>query len=94
MSGLTPAMRDALLVIQELTRFGVPPSYQEIGRELELATRSAVKRVVDRLAARGYVAYEPGRARTLHVLKPIPVPDEAEFVGLFDAPELAARLFA
>lgn len=76
--GLTPLMRDCLLVIDELSEAnGFSPSFREIGRELGLSL-SEVARVIASLEVRGHLARRPGHARTLTVLRSIPRPDEPE----------------
>lgn len=92
--GLTRLQRDALRVIQEMTDAGVPPSYAEIARELDLSGRSAVVSVIDALADRGYLSRRVGQARSLTILSRVPLAEEVEFVGLFDAPGLTAAIAA
>lgn len=77
--GLTAIQRDALLIIQELTAAnGAPPTRQELADELGLANRSGAQRIVDHLIARGHLARQTHKARTLTVLQPIPMPEEPE----------------
>lgn len=70
----------------------MPPSLSELAGELELASRSRVHALLCQLRERGYIAWLPHRRRSLVVLRPIALPEEPEIAGLFDAPELAARL--
>lgn len=75
--GMTPLMRDCLLVIQELSADGVPPSYTEIARELDLKSKSGVHRLVSSLTSRGHLARLPHRRRSLAVRVPLPMPPDA-----------------
>lgn len=95
MMGLTRTMRDCLAIIAELTEQGggVAPSFTEIQREMDFASKSQVHRLVVALEDRGYVARAKGRSRGIGMLaEPMPLPDEPEFVGLFDDPALVAAL--
>lgn len=86
--GLTRTQRDAMRVIQELTVEGVSPSYEEIAAELGLASKGGVVRLVTLLVDRGYLCRRVGHARSLMVLKPVPMAEDGEIVALFDAPWL------
>lgn len=84
--GLTRAQRDTLLVIQELTAAdGIAPSYDQIRRELEIASRGRICTIIDALVERGHVARLPRRRRSLVVLRPIPMPEEPVIVGFAGA---------
>lgn len=67
MIGLTPPQARALDAIKRLTRDGVPPSYRQLGEELGMASQSAVHRLIVRLRDRGFVAFEPRKARSLRI---------------------------
>ncbi len=85
--GLTRGQLDTVRIVQELTaENGFSPSYEEIKRELGVASRGNVVRMVEALVERGYLARRPGHARTLQVLRAVPLPEDLEFVGTFDAP--------
>lgn len=88
--GLTPAQRDCLLVIQELTDQGQSPSLEEIKAELCLSNRGAAHRILLGLRERGWIEWEPKRPRTIVLYRRIPFPEEPEIVGTFDWPELIA----
>jgi SOS-response transcriptional repressor LexA len=91
--GLTRVQRETMLIIQELSGpDGLAPSFDEIAHELGLASKSGIVRLVDRLVERGHLARIVGKARSLKVLKPVPVPEDCEIVNLFDDPDLAACL--
>lgn len=91
--GPTPTQRDCLLVVQELTALdGVAPTLDEIQRELGHPNRSNVHWLLCRLKERGWVDWVPAKARSIVVLRSVPMPDEPVIVGLFSAPELAARI--
>lgn len=82
--GLTQTMRYMLLVIQELTApDGRAPSFDELRREMCLSSNGRVSTIIDALVDRGYVARLPGRARSLVVLRSIPMPEEPEIDGFF-----------
>lgn len=83
--GITRNMLDCMRVIQELSAGGVPPSFGEIASELGLKSKASVASVVADLVDRGYLARRPGQARSLSVLVPVPMAEEPEIAGLFDA---------
>ena len=79
--GLTRTQHDMMLIIQELVALdGHSPSYREIAHEMSLANVGGVGRIVDLLVERGYLDRQPCCARSLVVLRPVPMPDEPEFV--------------
>lgn len=85
--GLTRAQRDLLRILQELTGpDGVPPSYDELAREMCLASKGGISALVDGLVARGWIVRRKGCARSLEILGRVELPEDVEFVGLFDAP--------
>jgi hypothetical protein len=66
----TARQREYLSFIKAFTdRWGVPPSFEEIGRHFE-TTAPSVNGMVKTLEARGFLARVPGAARTLRVLLP------------------------
>jgi len=69
---LSPTARQAeyLTFIRAFTqRWGVPPSFEDIGRHF-LTTPPSVNSMIKTLEARGFLARIPGAARTLRVLVP------------------------
>lgn len=67
-----PTARQAeyLAFIRSFTdRWGLPPSFEEIGRHF-MTTAPAVNSMVKTLEARGFLTRVPGQARTLRVLVP------------------------
>lgn len=74
---LTRRMLDCARVIAELTKLeGRPPSIAEIGAELD-ARASNVKRLLDCLAERGWIARRPpNKPRSTVLLKQPPPPEE------------------
>jgi len=81
--GLTPAMRDMLLVIQELVALdGCSPSYAEIAHEMSLSNVGGVHRLVNLLVERGWLGRKPHAARSLVVLRSVPMPEEPAYVVL------------
>jgi SOS-response transcriptional repressor LexA len=64
----TTRQREYLSFIKAFTdRWGVPPSFEEIGRHFE-TTAPSVNGMVKTLEARGFLSRVPGAARTLRVL--------------------------
>lgn len=82
--GLTTLQRDTLLVIQELSEVGWAPSVREVMHELGHASPSVTHGTITNLRDRGYIRWIAGRDRSIHVLKPIQMPEESEFVGFFE----------
>lgn len=79
--GLTSKQYYCLCVIQELTdKHGVSPIYDEIAHELEIRSKSGIARLVKGLEERGYLTRIPARARSLMILRRVPMPVEAEIV--------------
>ncbi|HEV7283446.1 MAG TPA: hypothetical protein VGN75_01225 [Kaistia sp.] len=80
---LTRKQLAALRVIVEWhDTYSVVPSYNEIGCEMDLVSRSSVHRVVTELVDKRWLRRHPGRARCLQVLHRPPMPDfeELEFL--------------
>jgi DNA-binding MarR family transcriptional regulator len=78
--GLTPAQYDAMCVLQELMEGGRPaPSLEELARELDLKAKSAAKRLLDGLEARGWIARAPRRSRRLRILRRVDLPDFSNY---------------
>lgn len=90
--GLTRLQRDTLLVIQELSADGVAPSITEIAAALSCGSRSLVHGVLGRLRDRGYIAWRRAEARSITVLRALPMPEEPAIVGFFHDPALVARV--
>lgn len=74
-------------------RWGVPPSFEEIGVHFR-TTPPSVNNMVKTLAARGFLARVPGAARTLRVLVPPPQPShvvpDGPAAGVADAVRFAS----
>ena len=62
-----PRMADCLNAIERLTVDGVPPSWSQLGRELNLA-QSNIHRLLSDMKDRGLVDWKPRRAHTLRIL--------------------------
>lgn len=72
-SGPTPRQREYLIFIKSFTeRWGVPPSFDEIGRHFQ-TTAPSVNNMIKTLEAKGFLSRVPRAPRTLRVL----VPDDA-----------------
>lgn len=87
--GLTRNQADCMRVIQELMdQTAVCPSYQEIGHELDIGSKAGVHRVIHGLIERGYLRHDPGRVRSLQILRRVPMHlDEPTFVLSADLAE-------
>lgn len=75
--GLTALQMSCMQIIQELTDAsgGVPPSYDEIAREMGQASKGNTFRLVTCLVERGFITRLPHRRRTLAILYRVPMPD-------------------
>lgn len=69
MSGITPAMRECLDAILDMTVDGVPPTYLMLQDRLGIASKSGVHRMIRSLEERGLVNRLPGKARSLAVIE-------------------------
>lgn len=68
MMGLTPMQAKALGAIRRLSHDGVSPSYDEIRREIGLASNAGVVRLLRSLKERGIVDFIPFRARSVRIM--------------------------
>jgi repressor LexA len=67
---LTGRERDALEAITYyIAAHGYPPSMRDIGVELGLSSTATTWDLVDRLRTKGYLVAEPGRPRTLRIIR-------------------------
>jgi len=67
---LTRKQLDLLVFINDrLDETGVPPSFDEMKEELNLASKSGIHRLITALEERGFIRRLPNRARALEVLK-------------------------
>lgn len=48
---------------------GYPPSTQDLGAAVGLASRSSVSRILDRLQIKGYLVRELDRPRTIRIVR-------------------------
>ncbi len=94
MFGLTEAQRDCLAILQELTdqNGGIAPSLEEIAHELDLQSRSGAIHLLAGLDERGWITRDPGKPLSIRILRRVALPEESEFVGLFDAPHPVAAI--
>lgn len=68
--GLTRRQHEALIFIEKFSQhYGYAPSYQEIGRQLGLASKSGVHRIITALEERGHIKRRPDRARSIVLLE-------------------------
>jgi hypothetical protein len=73
----TERQREYLTFIRDFTdRYGMPPSFDEIGSHF-LTTPPSVNSMVKMLVARGFLTRVPGAPRTLRVLFPLPAPSKS-----------------
>ncbi|MCK5295700.1 MAG: transcriptional repressor LexA [Alphaproteobacteria bacterium] len=67
---LTKKQHQLLLFIDKtLKEAGVPPSFEEMKKALDLKSKSGIHRLVNGLEERGFIKRLPHRARALEVLK-------------------------
>jgi repressor LexA len=70
MRKITEKQKKIIGVIREFIHLhGYPPSYRELGEILKLASPSTVKGHLVSLREKGYVNWEEGRPRTLHIIE-------------------------
>lgn len=79
---LTPRQLEALRVLVELTDAagGVAPTLEEMACELDMASKSAVSRLLTGIEERGWITRMPGKARAVRILRRPRMPDEPVFV--------------
>ncbi len=75
-----PQRRTLAAIRTHISRRGFPPTGQELGELLGIASASAHE-LVHQLVRKGYLRREPGKARSLEVLKQ-PEPEVAELVPI------------
>ena len=94
---MTPKQRAMLQAIRDLTRQGVPPTYEELRERLGLASKSGVHRLIVQLVAKGLVTTPGGRGshRTVRVIEPDgPSDGELDLMTDRSLQRLAARVEA
>ena len=70
MSGPTPAQQATLSAIARLTGDrGYPPTMRELAEDLGVSL-GAAREMLLRLRTKGWVSMDPGRARTVRVIRP------------------------
>lgn len=67
--GLTPRQRDTLLIIKKLLKIGYPPTIAEIATGVGSKAHLNVRRHLDALVEKGYIARTPGISRGIRVLR-------------------------
>lgn len=93
---MTSTQALVLKAIRDLTRDGVPPSYDEIAKEVGLASKSGVARAIYRLRSQGLIAQTmSGRRNVLLIasnpayapgaLERLPSPELLALIGNADA---------
>lgn len=75
----TKAQARVLAAIRDMTRDGVPPSYQELG-EVLAKSRSQIHYALARMKDRGLVDFEYGRSRSIRIIEPVEI-DLSEMTG-------------
>lgn len=90
---MTPRERDCFEFIKEyLSVYDCSPSIEDIAEHMGLASKSSAHRIVNNLAAKGWITHTPYRARTIRIA------DEVEVLKMENAAlqkriaELEARL--
>lgn len=77
MTTLTRTQRRVLAAIQEhLEQMGYAPSYRELQMAIGVNSASTITRAVDALAEKGFIARNPGRGRSIDVLRETRTPEE------------------
>lgn len=67
---LTKRQNDVLLsIVDYIKTNGYPPSFREIGKQVNLASSSTVQNHLEQLKIKGFVTWEPGQPRTLRIIK-------------------------
>lgn len=70
---MTPIQKRLYDFVQSYWRqHNIAPSYDEIRAGTGMKSRGAVSMLVKRMSKAGYLSYEPGKIRTLHVA-PLPI---------------------
>lgn len=65
---MTPRQRDVALAIRDLSlALGYPPTIRELCNRLNTRSTNGMAEHLELLAAKGYVWWAPGKARTLRV---------------------------
>jgi repressor LexA len=76
---LTPRQHQLLQFIHGyVTRHGVSPSFEEMRDSLNLRSKSGIHRLISALEERGYIRRLAHRARAIELLRPPPVPGDAQ----------------
>lgn len=82
MTALTPRQCDALSFIRDtIAARGVSPSYEEIGRAVNIASKSSVSRLVLGLEQRGAIRRIPNLKRTIELVEPV---NQSDVLGFMD----------
>lgn len=69
-SELTARQQEILNFIQEFVEFnGYPPTYREIGKKFDISSTFGVKRHIDALIKKGFLASESNTSRTLSIIE-------------------------
>lgn len=68
----TPQMAETLVAIRRLTVDGVPPSLDELARELGRVSRGSLHSLLASMRDRGLIRWADRRARSLQIVDPDP----------------------
>ena len=89
---MTPRQAAALRYIHGYQlAHGYCPRFEDIRDALGLYSKANVGRLLDQLAERGWVRRMPGRARSIEVLRPLPVPHAPDGAPLYAVPLIGVR---
>lgn len=66
--GLTPRQRDMLQAIRDLSKDGIPPTYEDLRVHLGLASKNMVWRLIDSLEKRGHLRKRAACARSIELV--------------------------
>lgn len=91
MMSLTKQQSRALDIIRTANSHGTAPSYEELCKDLGIASKNGVYRLVRALEERGAIRRLPGRARALEAIEPddpLSWKSRAELVAMRDRIDL------
>lgn len=84
---LTPRQRQVLVFIHDsIGQTGVAPSFSELARNLGVASKSGIHRIITELESKGFVRRLPRKAHALEILRmPGDTFDNPDLLGALDA---------
>ncbi|MCY8284871.1 transcriptional regulator [Bacillus inaquosorum] len=68
MRKITARQAEVLITISNfIEKNGIPPTYRELMKELNLSSTASVKSLLDRLKQKNYITWQEGLPRTLKI---------------------------